>query len=91
LARTEDGELFGMADDIDLQRLNPRSHLAFGYGIHNCQGALLARMEMAATFRAFADRVGTMRVDESPGGLVYAESILHLALAKLPLRVTPAF
>jgi hypothetical protein len=46
-------------------------------------------MEMAATFRAFAERVGTMRVDESAGGLVYAESILHLALAKLPLRVTP--
>jgi cytochrome P450 len=52
-----------MADEVDLERLNPRSHLAFGYGIDNCQGAPLARMKMAATFRAFAERAATMQVD----------------------------
>jgi cytochrome P450 len=37
------------------------SHLAFGYGIHRCVGAELARMELRIAFPALARRFPTMR------------------------------
>jgi cytochrome P450 len=39
-----DGQQFPDPDRFDVQR-NPRDHLAFGYGIHYCLGAELARLE----------------------------------------------
>jgi cytochrome P450 PksS len=39
-----DKDQFQHADMIDLTR-DPNRHLAFGYGIHYCLGAPLARME----------------------------------------------
>jgi cytochrome P450 len=37
------------------------SHLAFGYGIHRCVGAELARMELRIAFPALARRFPSMR------------------------------
>ena len=37
------------------------THLAFGYGIHRCVGAELARMELRAAFPALARRFPTLR------------------------------
>ena len=39
----------------------PTSHLAFGYGIHRCVGAELARVELRIAFPALARRFPTMR------------------------------
>ena len=89
-AANRDDRVYEMADDVDLDRRIPRSHLAFGSGVHTCQGTPLARLELASTFGVFAERVGTVRVDGDAGGVVYAESILHIGLAKMPLVMTPA-
>ena len=40
-----DPSRFTSAQELDLQRKGIRQHLSFGYGIHRCIGASLARME----------------------------------------------
>ncbi len=49
----------------DMERFDPArpatSHLAFGYGIHRCVGAELARIELRIAFPALARRFPTMR------------------------------
>jgi hypothetical protein len=41
-----DEEVFDDPDLLDLARGNARQHVAFGYGIHQCLGQPLARMEL---------------------------------------------
>lgn len=49
-AANRDDTLFPEPDVINLDRNNLREHLAFGYGIHYCVGAPLARLEMTIFF-----------------------------------------
>jgi cytochrome P450 len=52
----------------DLERVDPQrpatSHLAFGYGVHRCIGAELARMELRAAYPALVRRFPSMRLAE---------------------------
>jgi cytochrome P450 len=41
-----------------------RPHLAFGYGLHRCVGAELARMELRAAYPALARRFPDMKLAE---------------------------
>jgi cytochrome P450 len=62
-------------------------HLSFGHGAHHCLGAVLARREAQAAFRAvlaFED----LRLACPPDDLVW-EPGLSPALRALPVRFTP--
>jgi cytochrome P450 len=52
---------FERADEFDIDR-QPNRHLAFGYGIHFCLGAPLARLEARIALRAMLERVGRLRL-----------------------------
>lgn len=52
-AANRDPLKFTHPDEFDITRSNNR-HLAFGYGIHNCLGALLARFELHIAFTKLA-------------------------------------
>jgi Cytochrome P450 len=57
-AANRDGDEFSSPDAIDLARSNARAHLGFGFGIHHCLGAALARLEarvVLETLRARAE------------------------------------
>ena len=57
-------------DRLDIHRANARHHTAFGWGIHQCLGAPLARMELQVVFSTLFRRIPTLRLaaglDELP-------------------------
>ncbi len=57
-----DETIFPEPDQVDITRGNVKEHLAFGYGIHYCVGAPLARVEMVAVFEALTQRLPTLRL-----------------------------
>ena len=46
-----DPQIFDEPNHFDIHRHNARKHLAFGFGVHHCLGAALARMEAEVTWR----------------------------------------
>jgi cytochrome P450 len=50
-AANRDPEVFEEPDVFDIHRENAKSHLTFGFGIHRCLGAELARVELRAGLR----------------------------------------
>lgn len=55
-----DEDYFGPAETLDVARDNAGDHTSFGYGIHFCLGANLARMEIAMALRALTKRFPNM-------------------------------
>jgi len=51
-----DPKVFDNPDRFDIHRPNARKHLAFGFGIHHCLGAALARMEAEVAWRTLFTR-----------------------------------
>jgi cytochrome P450 len=58
-----DADTFHDADTLDLARANARQHLAFGYGIHQCLGQPLARMELQIVLPEVFRRLPNLRIE----------------------------
>jgi len=52
-------------DDLDLSRGDP-THVTFGWGIHHCIGAPLARLEVATAMNVLARRHSGLRLTDQP-------------------------
>ncbi|WP_433755778.1 cytochrome P450 [Nocardia sp. CA-135398] len=63
-AGNRDEREFVEPDTFDVRR-NPRNHLGFGAGPHQCVGMNLARMEMNALFTELARRVERFEIQDS--------------------------
>jgi cytochrome P450 len=57
-----DETVFEEPEAIDLHRPNARNHLAFGFGIHFCLGAPLARLEGQVVLEELTSRFPDMRL-----------------------------
>jgi cytochrome P450 len=74
---------FPDAERFDIRR-SPNRHLAFGYGIHFCLGAPLARLEAKITLEVMLKRLpGMRRVTEVP--LEASESFILNGVKHLPI------
>jgi cytochrome P450 len=68
---------------------SPNKHLSFGFGVHYCLGAMLARMEVKALF---AELVPRLRHIELAGDPALMKTLFVGGLKRLPIRydVAPA-
>ena len=82
-----DEMVFPHPDRFDITR-DPNPHLSFGYGIHFCLGAALARQEMRAALDVILDRcLHLERADTAPlehGGAVHLNGLKHLRVRFQP-------
>ena len=60
-----DEEVFDDPFRFDVGR-DPNKHLAFGYGVHFCLGAALARMEVSSFFTELLPRLKTIELSGNP-------------------------
>ncbi|MEU0127085.1 MULTISPECIES: cytochrome P450 [unclassified Streptomyces] len=57
-----DPDVFADPDRLDLGR-DARRHVAFGFGVHQCLGQPLARMELQVVYSTLYRRIPTLRLD----------------------------
>jgi cytochrome P450 len=62
-------------------------HLTFGYGIHRCIGAELARMELRAAYPALVRRFPKMRLAIEPEQLSYRKLSIVYGVEALPVQL----
>ncbi|MFD9903603.1 cytochrome P450 [Streptomyces sp. NPDC059063] len=60
-AINRDGAVYADPDDLDVRR-SARHHLAFGFGIHQCLGQNLARLELEIAFTSLLTRIPDLRL-----------------------------
>jgi cytochrome P450 len=78
-----DPEVFPNPEEVDLERLNAKSHLTFGMGIHLCIGNQLARGEMRAAFRQLVDRMDNFRAARGKDSFKYTSNYTSYGLTEL--------
>jgi cytochrome P450 len=81
-AANRDEEVFADPFTFDVGR-TPNKHLAFGFGVHYCLGAMLARMEMKALFGAIIPRLKSIELAGEPE---LVRSSFVSGLKRLPIR-----
>jgi cytochrome P450 len=62
IAANRDPEVFPDPDRLDITR-GARNHVAFGFGVHQCLGQHLARLELKIVFETILRRIPTLRLD----------------------------
>jgi len=82
-----DEQVYPDAHAFNVERANAKTQIAFGYGVHMCIGASLARKELNVAFRCLLERVEKFELLCDESELVYAPNVLLRGLSSLPLRV----
>ncbi|MEX1254636.1 MAG: cytochrome P450 [Dehalococcoidia bacterium] len=81
-AANHDPAVFTNPDELDITRQDNR-HVAFGYGIHFCLGAPLARMEGQIAFRSLLQRFRSLRL--ASDDVEWGGSFILRGLKTLPI------
>ncbi|GAA4899728.1 cytochrome P450 [Streptomyces coeruleoprunus] len=84
-----DGDVFDRPDEIVLDR-DDNPHLAFGYGVHHCLGAHLARMELQVALGRLVARFPGLRIAVPEEELRWRTGLVVRGLRELPVAWGPA-
>jgi cytochrome P450 len=84
VSANRDEDVFTDPMRFDVGR-DPNKHLSFGYGVHFCLGAALARMEMNSFFTELIPRISSIELASEPelSATTFVGGLKHL-----PIRVT---
>jgi cytochrome P450 len=82
-----DERKYERADVFDISR-NSRDHIGFGFGLHSCLGAPLARLEARIALEELFKLTGRYDVDESNARIVHSANV-H-GFQRLPIAFRPA-
>ena len=85
-AANRDPRHWERADEFDVTR-SASGHVGFGFGIHQCLGQMVARMEAEAVLGAMIPRIAEIRLVGEP--VRRLNNTLH-ALSQLPVEILPA-
>jgi cytochrome P450 len=77
-----DETVFDSPDRLDVTR-SPNKHLAFGFGVHYCLGALLARMELRALLNELIPRLEHVELAGEPALM---KTLFVGGLKRLPIK-----
>lgn len=80
-----DEEVFDNPDKLDITR-EPNKHLGFGFGIHYCLGAPLARLEAQIAIKTLLARLPNLRLNGSTESLRWRPSLFLRGLEALPVE-----
>ena len=89
-AANRDACKYNNPDQLDLDRANAGTHVAFGADIHHCLGANLAREEMTQAFALLTQRVRTLRMAPNSPPLEYHPNLALRGLKQLPVQFESA-
>ena len=81
VSANRDEEIFTDPMRFDVGR-DPNKHLSFGYGVHFCLGAALARMEMNSFFTELIPRIKTIELAGEPelSATIFVGGLKHLPI-----------
>lgn len=74
----------GEPDDLDISR-PARHHLAFSFGVHQCLGQQLARVELQVVYSTLLKRIPTLALAEPLENLEYKTDMSIYGLHRLPV------
>ncbi|MEU4522281.1 cytochrome P450 [Amycolatopsis sp. NPDC024027] len=80
-----DESVFPEADELDFHREHPRTHVAFGFGAHQCIGQQLARVELQEALTRLFRRVPDLRLAVPREELGYKHNTLVYGVRELPV------
>ncbi|MFJ2116278.1 MULTISPECIES: cytochrome P450 [unclassified Streptomyces] len=72
-------------DRLDIHRGNARRHLAFGYGVHQCLGATLARVELQIVYSTLLRRIPTLALATTIDQLPFKYDQIAHGVYELPI------
>jgi len=84
-AGNRDDEAFPDPDTLDIHR-SARHHLAFGYGVHQCLGQPLARVELSVVYSTLYRRIPTLESAVPLDDLPFKHDMLVYGVHVLPIR-----
>ncbi|MBU3865739.1 cytochrome P450 [Streptomyces sp. 4503] len=79
-----DGEIFPEPERLDIGR-DARRHMAFGFGVHQCLGQPLARVELQVVYGTLFRRIPTLRLATGVDQLPFKEDSLAYGVYELPV------
>ncbi|MFD4637119.1 cytochrome P450 [Lentzea sp. NPDC058436] len=84
-AANRDPSRFGEPETFDIGRPDAGEHLSWGFGIHHCLGAELARQQCAIALRHLAAALPTLRLDGSLADVEYPDSLSMRVPSAVPV------
>ncbi|MEA5364347.1 cytochrome P450 [Amycolatopsis sp., V23-08] len=79
-----DDSVFDSPDELDVTR-GARHHVAFGYGVHQCLGQTLARVELQVVYGTLYRRIPSLRLAVPVEELKFKHDMLVYGVHSLPV------